>query len=132
MSGRYARRNEKEIHTASSTPRPVCIASAGGNDYQMGIRDVEHPIGSVRHTRPECRPRRAVAETLERNDTTLLSDFMILSLSRNSLKAYACSWRRAVVDSTDWQVWSCWASGWLANIVPVCFSWYCNEDSKST
>src|SRR6266403_3531393 len=104
----------------SSIPRPVYIASAGGSDYQMGIRDEGHPTGSLRHTRPKSRPSPAVAETLERNDTTLLSDFMILSLSRNSLKAGACSWRRAVVDSTDWHIWSCRASGWLANVVPVC------------
>src|SRR6266478_8836411 len=117
-----ARRNEKEIHTASSTPRPVCIASAGGNDYQMGIRDVEHPIGCLGYTMPKYRPRAGVEATFERNDTTPLRDFMILSLSRNSLKACACSWRRAVVDSTDWQIWNCWASGWLANVVPVCVS----------
>src|SRR6266446_10355844 len=100
MSERYARRNEKEVHTVSSTPRPVCIASAGGNDYQMGIRDVGHTFSSLGHTRPKCRPRAAVEVTFESNDTTLLSDFMILSLPRHSLKARACSWRRSEMDST--------------------------------
>ena len=59
----------------------------------------------------------AVAETLKRADITLLSSFMILSLSCNSLKARARSWRRTVTDSTDWQVWSCSASVWLANVI---------------
>jgi hypothetical protein len=95
------------------------MASAGGNDYRIGIRDVEHQISHLGLTMPIAWPRAAVAETFERADTTPLSDLNILSLSRNLLKACACSWRRAVTDSTDWQFWSCWASGWFANDMPV-------------
>jgi|ERR1019366_5024725 hypothetical protein len=93
MSQRYARRNQKEAHTVSRIARPVCIASAGGNDYRVGVRDVEHSVGGLGHTMPIAWPRAAVAETLERADTRLLSDLMILSLPRNLLKARACSWR---------------------------------------
>ncbi len=106
----------------SSIPRPVSTASAGGNDCQMGIRDVEHPIGCLGYTMPKYRRRAAVEATFERNETTLLSDSMILSLPWYSLKARACSWRRSVIDSTVWQIWTCWASGWLVNDIPVCIS----------
>ena len=58
-------------------------------------------MNNLEHTMPISWPRVAVAETLERADTTVLSDFMILSLSLNSLKARACSWRRVVTDSRD-------------------------------
>ena len=75
----------------SRIPRPVCIACAGGNDHQIGVRDVEHPISGLRHTMLIAWPMAAVAETLERVDTTLLSDFIILSLPLKSLKASACS-----------------------------------------
>jgi hypothetical protein len=88
----------------SRIPRPVFIACAGGNDYEIGVRDVEYPIGGLRHTMPIAWPRAGVEETLERADTTLLSDLMIWSLPRTLLKllnARACSWRRAVTESTD-------------------------------
>jgi hypothetical protein len=122
MSQRYARRNEKGTHTESKIEMPVCIASAGGKDYQICIRVVEHPTSGLRHTMPIAWPMVAVAETLERTDTTLLSDLVILSFPRKSVNACACSWRRAVTESTDWQFWSRSASGWLAKGMSVCFS----------
>jgi hypothetical protein len=42
----------KEIHTESRIARPVFIASAGGNDYRIGVRDAKHHISSVGHTMP--------------------------------------------------------------------------------
>ena len=71
----------------SSIPRPVCIAFAGGNDYEIRVKYVEHAIGGPGYTMPKCWAMAAVAETLKRTDTTLLSGFMILSLSWNSIKA---------------------------------------------
>jgi hypothetical protein len=106
----------------SSIPRPVCIATAGGNDYRISVNIREHPIGGLGHTVPKSWPRAAVAEIFERTDTTFLSDPISLLLSRNSLRARACSWRRAVTDSADWQVWSRSASEWSANVIPVCLS----------
>ena len=86
----YGRRRN-EAHTVSSIPRPVCIAYAGGNGYRKEVRDVEHATGELGYTMVKCRPRASEAETLERTDTTLLSDLMILSLSPNSLKVRAFS-----------------------------------------
>ena len=79
----------KEAHTVSRIPRPVWIASAGGKDYQTGVVNLEHLIDSLEHTMPILWPREAATETLESADTTLLSEFIILSLPLNSLKASA-------------------------------------------
>ena len=77
-------------------------------------------MGGLGHTVPKSLPRAAMSEILERTNTTFLIDLVILLLSRSPLNARVCSWRRSVMDSADWQVWSCMASGWLANVIPVC------------
>jgi hypothetical protein len=90
MSQGRERRHEKEAHTVSRIPRPICIARAGGNDCEIGVRDVEYSIGGLGHT-VIVWPRAGVATTFERVDTILLSEFMILSLPRVLLKAGTCS-----------------------------------------
>ena len=70
--------NEKNVQTASRTPKPVNMASVGVNDYRTGIRDVESLIGGQGHTIPKSWPREMVAETFERADTALSSNFIIL------------------------------------------------------
>ena len=72
-----------------------------------------------------------VSESVVNIDKVLLIDLIALSLPLNLLKACAWPWRTAVVDSMEWQLWSCMASGWLANVMPVFFSYSLKADSKS-
>ena len=89
-------------------------------------------IGSFRRTRPMESLKSATVESADKTDTTPLRDFMILSVPRNSLKAWTCSWRTAITESTESQFWSCSASGCLANGISVCFSYCCKAASNST
>ena len=76
-------------------------------------------------------PSVAVSERVVNIDKVLVIDLMALSLPLYLLKACAWPWRTAVVDSMEWQLWSCMARGCSANVMPVFFSYPLKADSKS-
>src|SRR5712691_2357808 len=75
-------------------------------------------------------PSVAVSERVVNIDKVLLIDLMVLSLPLNLLNACAWPWRTAVVDSMEWQLWSCMARGCSVNVMPVFFSYSVKADSK--
>jgi len=67
-------------------------------------------------------PKAAVEKRVDKIDAIFLIDLMILSLPPNSQKARTSPSRRVVVDSMEWQLWSCAARGCSANMMPVFLS----------
>src|SRR5258707_12481024 len=111
--------------------RPAYIAFAGENGYKKTtIRSVEQAVGTFRCTKPMESPSVAVSERVVNIDKVLLIDLIALSLPLNLLKACAWPWRTAVVDSMEWQLWSCMASGCSAKVMPVFFSYSFKANSK--
>ena len=79
-------------------------------------------LSAFGHTRPMASPRKVLAESECKTCTAALSDFIIFpSLPRNLRKACACSWRTAVMDSTESHFINFALRGWSASLVPVCF-----------
>jgi len=76
-------------------------------------------------------PSVAVSERVVNIDKVPLIDLMALSLPLDLLKACAWPWRTAVIDSMEWQLWSCMVSGCSVNVMPVFFSYSLKADSKS-
>ena len=105
-------RLEEERHTASKMPNPANIAFAGGNGYRSD-QERGTPMNTFqRTTRPTASLMAELIEGAHKTSTEELSAFMSFpSFSLNSRNLCACSWRMAVIESTDSHVSSCSAMG---------------------
>ena len=73
--------------------KPVGIEVVGGNGYRMKVmvRDMEHRMSAISHTRPKDWSRLVQAKSMRRTDTISFSGFRTLKLALSSLQTRACS-----------------------------------------
>jgi hypothetical protein len=105
---------------AKRMARPASIAFAGGYGCKNPVRDVKTRDQCLLiHTRPIASPKGAVVERVNNIDTILSNASMILLVRMISPDARVSRLKIVMIDLVELQLWSCTASGCLANIIPV-------------